>query len=78
VIRTSNAYVFRDPLERPAGVPASQSENRIGTRNQEILIPVPTPAPHPDSPLERALRHLSDLIEGRLLSNKGTGQVLAI
>ena len=24
VIRTSNAYVFRDPLQRPAGVPASQ------------------------------------------------------
>jgi hypothetical protein len=36
VIRTSNAYVFRDPLGRPAGVPASKSENRIGTRNQEL------------------------------------------
>jgi hypothetical protein len=26
VIRTSNAYVFRDPLQRPAGVPASKPE----------------------------------------------------
>jgi hypothetical protein len=36
VIRTSNAYVFRDPLARPAGVPASTSENRSGTQNQGI------------------------------------------
>jgi hypothetical protein len=28
VIRTSNAYVFRDPQQRPEGVPASKSENR--------------------------------------------------
>ena len=31
VIRTSNAYVFRDPQPRPEGVPASKSENRSGT-----------------------------------------------
>jgi hypothetical protein len=36
VIRTSNAYVFRDPQPRLAGVPASKSENRIGTPDQEI------------------------------------------
>jgi len=78
VIRTSNAYVFRDPGPRVAGVPASKSEIRSGTQNQEILIPVPTPAPDPDSPLERALRHLGGVIERRLLSNKGSGQVLAI
>ena len=30
VIRTSNAYVFRDPQQRPEGVPASKSENPIG------------------------------------------------
>ena len=35
VIRTSNAYVFRDPQQRPEGVPASKSENRSGTRNQD-------------------------------------------
>ena len=36
VIRTSNAYVFRDPHQRPEGVPASKSENRSGTRNQRF------------------------------------------
>jgi hypothetical protein len=36
VIRTSNAYVFRDPQPRPAGAPSSKSENRSGTQNQEI------------------------------------------
>ena len=77
VIRTSNAYVFRDPQQPLAVVPASKSENRLGTQNQEILIPLPTPAPDPDSPLERALRHLGGVIERRLLSNKGSGQVLA-
>ena len=55
VIRTSNAYVFRDPLARPAGVPASKSENPSGTKNQEVLDPVLAPARDPDSPLERAL-----------------------
>ena len=36
VIRTSNAYVFHDPLQRPAGVPASKSEIPGGTQNQDI------------------------------------------
>ena len=34
------------------------------------------PTPDPDSPLERALQHLGGVIEGRLLSNKGSGQAL--
>jgi hypothetical protein len=55
VIRTSNAYVFRDPQPSLAGVPASKSENRTGTPNQDISIyRVDTPI-EPDSPLERAL-----------------------
>jgi hypothetical protein len=49
VIRTSNAYVFRDPQQRPAGVPACKSENPSGTRNQEILDPVLAPARDPES-----------------------------
>jgi hypothetical protein len=77
VIRTSNAYVFRDPLERPAGVPASQSENRNGTQNQEILPSLPTPATDPDSPLGRALRHLGAGIEARLLLNGSSSSVRA-
>jgi hypothetical protein len=37
VIRTSNAYVFRDPQARAGGIPASQSENRTGTPNQRFI-----------------------------------------
>ena len=70
VIRTSNAYVFRDPAPCVAGVPACKSEIRSGTQNQEILIPVPAPAADLDSPLERALRRLGGTIEERLLTNK--------
>jgi hypothetical protein len=55
VIRTSNAYVFCDPLQAPEGLPASKSENPAGTRNQELLSLEPAPAPDPNSPLERAL-----------------------
>jgi hypothetical protein len=80
VIRTSNAYVFRDPLERPAGVPASQSENRIGTQNQE-LTSTSLPVLDQDSGLARALKQLGVSlragIKGRLLLNEGRGQLLA-
>jgi biotin operon repressor len=55
VIRTSNAYVFRDPKPQLAGVFACKSENPTGTLDQEILVPVLAPALDPDSPLERAL-----------------------
>ena len=55
VIRTSNAYVFRDPQLQPAGVPASKFRNRVGTLNQEIQSSIPAPASDPDRPLERAL-----------------------
>lgn len=73
VIRTSNAYVFRDPQPRPEGVPASKSENRSGTRNQEIQILTTAPV-DPDNPLEVALRQLGASIEGRLLMNTGAGR----
>ena len=35
VIRTSNAYAFRDPMPQVAGV-SSKSESQTGTQNQEI------------------------------------------
>jgi hypothetical protein len=73
VIRTSNAYVFRDPHQCPEGVPASKSENRSGTRNQEIQILTTAPV-DPDNPLEVALRQLGASIEGRLLMNTGAGR----
>jgi hypothetical protein len=39
VIRTSNAYVFRDPKQRPNPPEASKSESRAGTLNQESSYP---------------------------------------
>ena len=69
VIRTSNAYVFRDP--QLAGVPASKSENRGGTLDQDISTSLVQTPIDPDSPLERALRHLGRVVEARLLL-KGT------
>jgi hypothetical protein len=77
VIRTSNAYVFSDPLQPVAGVPASKSENRIGTQNQEVIDSSLSVAVDPNSPLERALRQLGGVITGRLLMNKDGGMVPA-
>jgi len=58
VIRTSNAYAFRDPKPQLAGVPGCKSENPTGTPNQEVLT-LPGSVPRdPNSPLERALRLL--------------------
>jgi hypothetical protein len=69
IIRTSNAYVFRDPLPcaagRPdpavfAGVP-TKSENPSGTQFQEFSLDSQlstAPRTDPDNPLERALRGL--------------------
>jgi hypothetical protein len=55
VLRTSNAYAFRDPqVVNSQGVP-SKSENRPGTRRQDVLPSVPAPAIDPNSPLERVL-----------------------
>ena len=77
VIRTSNAYVFREPLQRLAGVPAAKSENRPGTPNQDdSTFQIQAPS-DPSSPLERALRQFGRTIEGSLLSNVVCGTVTA-
>jgi hypothetical protein len=55
VIRTSNAYVFRDPKAADCRRFSSKSENPPGTQDQDILDAVPAPAHSPDSPLETAL-----------------------
>jgi hypothetical protein len=65
-IRTSNAYVFRDPAKiasHPAGNRdfRSKSENPPGTPNQ---LPKPT-SQAPDSPLQRALASLGALIAAK-------------
>jgi hypothetical protein len=38
IVRTSNAYVFRDPLPCHEGRGASKFENPTGTLNQDILV----------------------------------------
>jgi hypothetical protein len=73
VIRTSNAYVFRDPQQRPEGVPASKSENPPGTQNQEILGPVLAPAGASDSPLERALARFGAAVAAKQGIEQGAG-----
>jgi hypothetical protein len=70
VVRTSNAYVFRDPKPQLDGVPASKSENPTGTQDQDVLDPVEAPLRAPCSPLERALHRLS----GALSTKNGIEQ----
>jgi hypothetical protein len=77
VIRTSNAYVFRDPLARLEGVSASKSENPSGTGNQDVFDLVSAPARDPNNPLERALRQLGAGTEERLLLNGSGGPAVA-
>jgi hypothetical protein len=65
VIRTSNAYVFRDPKAAvSAGIP-SKSENPTGTQNQDVLDPLPAALIDPNSPLERALARFAATITTR-------------
>jgi len=55
VIRTSNAYVFRDLKCADCRQLSSKSENQSGTQDQEYLDHVHTSARDPESLLERAL-----------------------
>jgi hypothetical protein len=65
VIRTSNAYAFGDPVQRPVGVPASEFGNRRGTLNQEDSKPLQAPAIDPNNPLERALARFGAALAAR-------------
>jgi len=68
VIRTSNAYVFRDPLQRAEGLPACKSENPTGTLDQEVSSVSTSrsvPARDPNNPLERALRSFRAAVAAR-------------
>jgi len=68
VVRTSNAYVFRDPAEKAAPHFAgncgfrSECKNPSGTHNQLISTLELIAARDPNSPLERALASLGALI----------------
>jgi hypothetical protein len=65
VIRTSNAYVFRDPQAVCSGRFPSKSEYRTGTQDQDVLDPVLVPAHEPDSPLQRALARLGSALAAK-------------
>jgi hypothetical protein len=57
VIRTSNAYALIDP--------ASKSDQRTGTPDQEVSKPLSAPAIDPNSPLERALARFAAAIAAK-------------
>lgn len=65
VIRTSNAYVFRDPQQQLTGVRGSKSENPTGTHDQDTLDHVQAPALRPDGQLERALARFGAAVAAR-------------
>ncbi len=72
-IRTSNAYMFRDPKPQLAGVPASKSENPTGTQDQDILDPGATHARNLNSPLERALARFGAAVAAKYGCEQGAG-----
>jgi Helix-turn-helix domain len=65
VIRTSNAYVFRDPKGADCRQLSSKSENPTGTQDQDILDPVEAPAARANGPLERALAQFGAAVAAR-------------
>ena len=69
VVRSSNAYVLIDP--------ASKSDQRTGTPNQDVSMPSATPAIAPDSPLEHALQRFGAVIQASLLAKGSGGSVEA-
>jgi helix-turn-helix protein len=75
VIRTSNAYVFRDPKSSETDGFSHKSENPSGTPNQEILSLEPAPAPDPNSPLERALARFAAALGVKDGIEQGSGSV---
>ncbi|MGE4046486.1 MAG: helix-turn-helix domain-containing protein [Acetobacteraceae bacterium] len=65
IVRTSNAYVFRDPLPCAEGREAAKSENPAGTLNQDISVTKKQPAP------------LEELDTGLLASLRSLGMAIA-
>jgi hypothetical protein len=75
VIRTSNAYLFRDPKPGLQCGFACKSENPTGTLDQEVLYLEPAPAPDPDSPLECALARFGAALGSKEGIEQGSGSV---
>jgi hypothetical protein len=65
VIRTSNAYVFRDQKCADCRQLSSKSENPSGTQDQEYLDPVHARARNPEGSLERALARFGAVVAAR-------------
>jgi hypothetical protein len=69
IIRTSNAYVFRDPLPCSTVPEKYKSENPPGTLNQELTLlskKVEPPPLAPDNPLTLALARLGNAMAARI------------
>src|SRR5690242_3773541 len=73
VIRTSNAYVFRDPKGADCRQLPSKSGNHPGTQNQVILGSVHAPARDPGTFLERALARFGAAVAARQGIEQDTG-----
>jgi hypothetical protein len=73
VIRTSNAYAFRDPKCADCRRLPSKSENQAGTQDQESLDAVHATARNPDSLLERALARFGAAVAAKESNEQGAG-----
>jgi hypothetical protein len=73
VIRTSNAYAFRDPQAVNSRPVPSKSENPTGTQNQDVLDPVSAPAIDPNCSLERALARFGAVLAAKEGIEQGAG-----
>ena len=71
VIRTSNAYAFRDPRAVNSRDVPSKSENQAGTQNQDVPEPVLAPPREPNSPLERALARFGAVVAAKKCIEQG-------
>jgi hypothetical protein len=63
VIRTSNAYVFRDPKPPAGPVDSTKSENPAGTLNQDSSLSLPVRRRGPEAKKERYERGAAALAE---------------
>jgi hypothetical protein len=73
VIRTSNAYVFRDPQAAVSSCPATEFRNQAGTPDQGNTKPLQAPAVDPNSPLERALARFATAVAAKEGIEQGAG-----
>jgi hypothetical protein len=73
VIRTSNAYVFRDPQAAVSGGFPSKSENPPGTPDQEFSKLLLAPAVDPESPLARTLARFAAAVAAKDGIEQGAG-----